>query len=108
LPQEFGLREIESGEWKFRLTVTFENKNGSKTIKVAYCSSVFINAVTCCLDKNMPSINANAYKDEKQKLKIELSNLLESANKNIRCGLNGEANKIIEYLKAQCKCCNCS
>lgn len=102
LPSDVGAKEIESGEWKLKMTVVFPSGT-----KVTTCSVVFIKSVECCIDKNTPFLKANAMKDPKQTAILELSNMLEDARAAKEEGLNGEANRIIEYLKEQCKCCKC-
>jgi len=107
LPYMVGMQEIESGEWKFKLVVVF-NKGGVKTTKTAYLTKVFVKTVECCIDKlTSGKLKVNAINDDKQKLILELSNLLEDVNYQIECGLNETANKNIEYLKSHCQCCGC-
>lgn len=108
LPFKVGADEIESGEWKFKLIVTFKKSTGQEVTKTAYHSEIFINQVVCCVDKMTPAIDNNAFNDPKQKAIIELSNLVENLKRQKECGLTEEAKKTIDLLKEKCKCCGCS
>lgn len=108
LPFDVGMKELESGEWKFKLSIVFRTKTGGSVTKTALLSKIFIKNVECCIDKRSPELNAGALKDEKQKAILELSNMLENVHRQIEKGLTGEAIKNIDYLKAHCKCCGCS
>lgn len=109
LPTQLGMKnEIESGRYKFKYTVVTQDKNGVKTTKTAYFVLFCMNSVTCCIDKRIKEIRAGGSNDPKQKLLIELSNLLESVKYQIDCGNLGTANEDVDYLKSQCKCCGCS
>lgn len=108
LPTEFGMTELESGEWKIKSSVVFNTATGGKVTKTALCSVIFIKTVECCIDKRIPELSSGLLTNEKQKFIIELSNLLEGAKRSIRRGLTEEATKTIDYLKANCKCCGCS
>lgn len=109
MPNDVGAEEIESGEWKFKMTVVFTDpKTGASSTKTAYATEVLTKNVECCIDKmTSGKLRINASNDPKQKLIIELSNLLEDVKKLIGCGQYGKANEVIEYLKSHCKCCGC-
>lgn len=109
MPSRFKMDELESGEWKIKFTIEFKNRTGGTVTKTTFCSVVFIKTVECCVDKLTPVLKpGKAFTDQKQKTILELSNLLEGAKLAMERGLNGEANKVIDYLKAHCKCCGCS
>lgn len=108
LPQAFGMKEIESGEYKIKYIVVYKDKNGSSFTKTAFYTLFCLNSVTCCVDKMVKGIRAGGFNDPKQQLTIELSNLLTSIKYQVDCGNTGIANSDLEYLKEQCKCCNCS
>lgn len=98
---------IESGKWKFRIDITSKvGTNGSKTVSFFH-AEVFINNVSCCIDRKVSTLDGNAMHDDRQMKIIELSNLLESVYGNIDNGLYDEASKTIEYLNEQCKCTSC-
>lgn len=100
--------EIESGEYKIKYTVLTTDKLGVNRTNVAYLTKVFTKTIECCIDKMTANkLTKGVFKDEKQKLVIELSNLLEDVKKQIDCELTKKANETIEYLKSQCKCCDC-
>ena len=107
LPYQFNMKVIESGEWKFKMTVVFVNKNGTFT-RTAFATEVFTADVECCIDKmTSGQLKPGALNDPKQRLIIELSNMLESMKKQIEQGLHGKANETIELLKGHCQCCGC-
>lgn len=100
--------EIESGQYIIKATLVTEDKNGSKTTKTAVMVLFCVKSITCCVDKKVKDVRAGQFNDPKQQLIIELSNLLESLNYQVKCGNYGIANKDLEYLKSHCKCCGCS
>lgn len=100
--------EVESGQYKLKYVVITEDKNGGRLTHTAYVTLFCMNSVTCCIDKRMKEVRSGGYKDPRQQLIIELSNLLESVNYQVKCGNLGIANEDVEYLKSQCKCCGCS
>lgn len=107
-PSMMDMDELESGQYKFKLVVTFEDKNGVKTTSTAYATEVFIKTVECCVDKmNAGGLKLGSLSDPKQRLITELNIMLSNANRLIGCGLYGKANEIIELLKAHCECCGC-
>jgi hypothetical protein len=99
--------EIESGKWEIKAIFKGVDKKGADFVATGYLTKVFVNSITCCIDRHMKIVGKDAFKDEKQKKVLELSNLLETVNYQINCELYNEANTVIEYLKAQCKCCGC-
>jgi len=100
--------EIESGLWKVRQTVIFNKKDGSLDKQTTLGIIVMKNSIECCIDKlTANKLTHDVFKDDKQKLIIELSNLLEDVKLQIERGLNDLANTTIEYLKSHCKCCGC-
>lgn len=109
LPVDVNAQEIESGEWKFKYTVEFTDpKTGKVTTRTAYEAAVLTKNVECCIDKmTSGKLRIDALNDPKQKLIIELSNMLEGVKQLIECGQYGKANETIEYLKSHCKCCGC-
>lgn len=107
-PSSIGAEEIESGKWKFKLTVVFTDKKGKETTVTANEVKVFIKNVSCCIDKMTANkLKPNALSDPKQRLVFELSNMLEGVKRQMKCGLYDKANETIEYLKSQCECCGC-
>lgn len=107
LPYSLNMQEIESGEYKIKYTIVVKDKNGTHTY-TAFYALFCVKSVTCCIDKKAKEIRSGGSKDEKQKLIIELSNLLQSVKYQIDCGNYDTANEDTEYLKTQCKCCGCS
>lgn len=105
LPYMVGNQDgIESGKWKIKYTEVYASGTYATTETV-----VFTKNIECCIDKlTANGLNGDVFKDEKQKLIIELSNLLESVIKQKECGLYDTANKNIDYLKSHCKCCGCN
>jgi hypothetical protein len=101
--------QIYSGEWKIKAVISGTDKKGKKFTKTAVCNKIFTKQVECCVDKLMPIVNKNAFKDEKQKRAIELHNLLENVLWAIEhdCGVTSEITQTIAYLQAQCVCCGC-
>lgn len=109
LPSQVGQanNEIESGEWIIKWTIQVKNRLGETNTYTSYYSAVFTHVVTCCIDKRVREVKVNGYKDVKQQIILELSNLLESVKNDIEHGFNKSANNIIKYLKEQCNCCDC-
>jgi len=99
--------EIESGKYTIRYTVVGKDKDGVSYTRTTMHTAVFINSISCCVDKKMKNVDKNAFKDEKQKKILELNNLLQSVQYQIDCELFDSAAEVIEYLKGQCKCCGC-
>jgi len=109
LPYMVGLADIESGQCKIKFTVVFNTKTGSTETFSAYTTIVFVKNIECCIDKLTANrLNTGAFKDEQQKLILELSNLLEGVKYQIEDGLYDTADKTIDYLKSHCKCCGCN
>jgi hypothetical protein len=107
-PSDIGQEnEIESGKYTIVFTVKGVYKNGVSFSRSTTYTTVFVNSITCCVDKEMKHVNKDAHKDEKQKKIIELNNLLQSVQNQIDCELFDTAAETIEYLKEQCKCCGC-
>jgi hypothetical protein len=109
LPFMLGLpnNEITSGEYKVKAEISGTDKNGVEWIRTVLIAKVFINQVVCCVDKMQKIVDKDAFKDEKQKLAIELSNLIESVKHGVDCELNSTVVETIEYIRAQCQCCGC-
>lgn len=108
LPHVFGKNEIESGEYKIKLTTVTEDKVNGKKTHTAFYSLFCLKSVTCCIDKKMMQVRSGGFKDEKQKLILELSSLLTAVTYQVDCGNYDTASEDTEYLKAQCSCCGCS
>ena len=110
LPSKLGgtNNEVESGQYKFKYVVVMQDKLGIKHTFSAYVTLFCINSVTCCIDKRMKEVRSGGANDPKQQLIIELSTLLESTNYQVECENYETANEMVEYLKANCKCCGCS
>lgn len=107
-PYQIGQQEqLISGKYKIKLEVTGLDRKGVQYTKTATTETVFINNVTCCIDKLQKSVNKDAKDSKKQQAIIELNNLIESANYAISCGLLNQASEIVELLKTQCVCVGC-
>jgi hypothetical protein len=98
---------LVSGKYKVKLTVEGTDCKGATYSKSATVEKVFVNDVTCCLDKLQKRVNRDAYQEKLQQNIIILSNLLESANYAICKGLTEQASEIVELLKSQCSCVDC-
>lgn len=99
--------ELESGKYKIKFVESGIDKSGVPFEKSALFVIVFVNNITCCIDKLIPKIGPDPFKDERQKKIIELSNLLESVCQQIKNELYDKADENIEYMKGQCKCSGC-
>lgn len=98
---------LESGKWKIKLIITGKDKQGRPYTKSAIFEIVFVNSVTCCIDKLGSLVNKDALKDKKQQVIIELENMLESVCYAVEKELLDQADGIIRFLKEQCRCCAC-
>lgn len=98
---------MESGKYKFKYITTTENSAGQQTTVESYSVNVFTKDIACCIDKHADCLTANAFKDDKQKKIIELSNLLDGINYLVNSGNYDKADETIDYVKSQCKCQNC-
>lgn len=109
LPYQIGQanNQLDSGEYRIKLEITGLDKKGIEYNTSATINRVFVNNVTCCIDKQQKYVNKDAHKDKKQQVIIELNELLESANYAIKCELYEQASEIIELLKTQCVCNGC-
>jgi len=107
-PSQIGMGDtLKSGKVKFKYTVITEDSAGKQKTHEAYAVAVFVNNITCCIDKLSPILDGNAFKDERQKEAIKLSNMLENVERLIGCGNYDSADKMISYMNAQCKCQGC-
>lgn len=109
LPYQVGAvnNQLESGLYKIRLDIEGTDKKGNTYTEFSVINRVFINNVTCCIDKGQKIVNKDAFKDSKQQAQIEMNNFLESANYAIKCELYEQASEIIELLKSLCTCNGC-
>ena len=99
--------KIISGLWTFQWIV-----NGITLQNTAFQSQrmlidVFMNDVTCCVDKQTDKLNKHSFEDNKSRAIIELGVLLESACKSKKCGKYNEADETIRFLNGQCVCVTC-
>jgi hypothetical protein len=99
--------ELESGKYKIKTSYDVQTKTGGIINVEGFTTEVFVNNITCCIDKHSNEVNENLYKDPKQKKITELSLLLVGVNKQIENGLYDKANETIDYMKLQCKCSEC-
>lgn len=107
LPYMISMKEIESGEYKIKLTITGTDKKGKSFTKTAVCKAIFTNTVFCCVDK-LISKNVGTENVLKRKEMVELNASITAISYAIRCEKNAQAVKAIDLLKAQCECCNCN
>ena len=108
LPSMLAMEEIESGEYKIKYITVYKDKKGGEYTKKATYSLFCTKSMICCVDKMVKNIRSGGFKDPKQQLIIELSNLLQGVLYQVECGNYGLANKDSEYIKAHCKCCGCN
>jgi hypothetical protein len=99
--------EIESGKYKLRVVYEVRTNIGNTQLYYGATVVVFVNNITCCIDKHGNDINENLFSDPKQKKIAELNLLLKGVNKQIDNGLYDKANETIDYMKLQCKCSEC-
>ncbi len=99
---------LESGLYKFKLLHRIKGPNSTMVEKFGYASEVFIKNIECCIDKNVKTLNQNAYKESRQLKIIELSTILDGVKCQIEESLYDQANETIDYLKQQCKCSGCN
>jgi len=100
--------ELESGKYKLKLVHDVQSSSSAAMMeKTGTTTEVFVNNITCCIDKHSNEINENLHKDPRQKKVIELNLLLEGVNKQIDAGFYDKANETIDYMKLQCKCSSC-
>ena len=109
LPYQIGQANnvLTSGRYKIKWVIEGVDKKGQKVSYSTILDKIFINNVSCCVDKLQKTINKDAHKDPRQQVAIELNNLLESAYYAIETELNEQAVEIIDLLNAQCVCIDC-
>lgn len=107
LPYVVNMKEIESGLWNIKLTVSGTTSLGVQFTRVAFCSEIFMESVFCCVDKWQKDLTTECFRSERQKQIILMNNLVESVKYNCECGLNNKASTIIEFLKGNCICVGC-
>lgn len=109
LPYQIGQanNQLLSGKYFIKLEVKGLDAKGVGYTTSAILSKIFIKNVSCYIDKMQKTVNRDAWKDNKQKAKIDLNLMLLSAQWAIDCGLQEQATEIIEFLNSQCTCVDC-
>lgn len=107
-PADIGQTEgPESGQYKFKLETVILLPGGSTKTLTSYYTTVLTRTLQCCIDKNNGTLDSNAFNDVRQKAIIRASTLFNDTLLAVEKGFYDQANKNIDYLKAQCKCPDC-
>lgn len=103
LAEDLGLSEITSGVWKFVYRVSSVANNFEQQFSI---SKYFDEVIACCVDSMVVNADFNDIMSGKNKTKIEMEILLESARWAACMGNLKDAQKIANHINLHCKCCN--